>query len=72
MEESDWMADWVWERESDGGDVKGVSSDVPAGLVVVSEVGVSSDIEREDQLKRKRVGLINREPGQMNVNSGGR
>lgn len=47
MEESDWIADWVLERESDGIDVKGVGSDVPAGLVVVSEVGVSSDIERD-------------------------
>lgn len=47
MEESDWIADWVLERESDGIDVKGVGSDVPARLVVVSEVGVSSDIERD-------------------------
>jgi hypothetical protein len=45
MEESDWMADWVLEGESDGADVECVGSDVsvpapaPSGLVV----GVSSD-----------------------------
>jgi len=38
------------ERESDGEDVKGVDFDVlaPAGLVLASEVGVLSDIEREE------------------------
>lgn len=55
MEESDWMADWVLDRESDSGDVKGVGSDVPKGLVVVSEVGVSSDIEREGNRDRNNL-----------------
>lgn len=39
MEESDWMAIWGLERESDGGD-----SEVVVVVAVVSEVVVSSDI----------------------------
>jgi hypothetical protein len=59
MEESDWMADWVLEGESDGADVECVGFDVlvpapvPSGLVV----GVSSDIEREGIGKTEKVEL---------------
>jgi hypothetical protein len=60
MEESDWMADWVLERKSDGADVECVGSDVsvpvaaPSGLVV----GVLSDIEREGIGKTEKVELV--------------
>lgn len=52
MDESASMADWVLERESDGEDAKGVGSDEVVGLLEVSEVGLSLDIEK----MRKREG----------------